>query len=346
MTTATEASRPVNAEQHSPPKGGVLWETLRSLLFISGTAILTTIAVKNSVNPYIDKIWGASHDFWGSLWTSIYELFGRNDFLVHFIGSGLNGIICFTVFNALFLLCDITGHPTWLLKYKVQDAKNQPVDRKRLWSCIRTAAFNLGVVSPVFTLVFYKASQWNGSYHKGDLPTFNRFLLEFLVFNIVEEIFFYYSHRILHHPKLYARFHKKHHEWTAPIGITSIYCTPLEMVVSNLFPIALGPFLMQSHLFVTWIWFGLVLFSTTLAHGGYHVPFLFSPEAHDYHHKVFNCLYGTLGILDKLHKTDKPFAGSVHEKRHYISYSLTPIKQIHPEPVRGGGKAGKSGKAE
>ena len=60
----------------------------------------------------------------------------------------------------------------------------------------------------------------------------------------------------------------------------------------------------------------------------------------------FNCLYGTLGILDKLHKTDKPFAGSVHEKRHYISYSLTPIKQIHPEPVRGAGKAGKSGKAE
>ena len=68
-----------------------------------------------------------------------------------------------------------------------------------------------------------------------------------------------YSPRILHHPKLYARFHKKHHEWTAPIGITSIYCTPLEMVISNLFPIALGPFLMQSHLFVTWIWWVLVI---------------------------------------------------------------------------------------
>ena len=69
------------------------------------------------------------------------------------------------------------------------------VDKKRLWSCIRTAAFNLCVVSPVFTLILYQASQWNGSYHKGDLPTFNRFLLEFLVFNIVLEIFFYYSHR-------------------------------------------------------------------------------------------------------------------------------------------------------
>ena len=65
----------------------MLWETLRSLLFIFGTAILTTIAVKNSVNPYLEKIWGASHDFWGSLWISIYNMFGRNDFLVHVVGQ-------------------------------------------------------------------------------------------------------------------------------------------------------------------------------------------------------------------------------------------------------------------
>lgn len=327
---ATESRRPDVSEEHKPPGAGVLYETLKSLTFIMGTAFLTTIAVKNSVNPYIDKIWGASHDFWGSLWLGIYDLFGRNDFLVHVIGSTLNGIICFVVFNSVFLFCDITGHPTWLLKYKVQDGKNQPVDKDRLWSCIRTAAFNLGVISPIFTLVFYNFAVYFNAYHKGELPTFERILIEFFVFNIVEEIFFYYSHRILHHPKFYARFHKKHHEWTAPIGITSVYCGPLEMVVSNLFPAALGPLLMRSHLFTSWVWFGLVLFSTTLAHGGYHVPFLFSPEAHDYHHKVFNCLYGTLGILDKLHKTDRPFAGSVNEKRHYVSFSLKPVKEIFP----------------
>ncbi|XP_063681828.1 fatty acid hydroxylase domain-containing protein 2-like [Bolinopsis microptera] len=342
---ATEASRPDNAEQQEPPKGGVLWESLRSLLFILGTAILTTIAVKNSVHPYIDKIWGASDDFWGSLWNSLYELCGRNNFIAHVIGSPLNGIIWFTVFNAFFLICDITGHPAWLLKYKVQDAKNQPVDKKKLWSCIRTAAFNLGVVSPVCSLVVYLATSYSGWYDDcyGELPSFERILVEFLVFNIIEEIFFYYSHRAMHHPKLYARFHKKHHEWTAPIGITSVYCSPLEMVVSNLLPATLGPLIMRSHLFVSWVWFALVLFSTTLAHGGYHVPFLFSPEAHDYHHKVFNCMFGTLGILDKLHKTDKPFAGSIHEKRHYISYSLTPIKQILPEPVK---RVQQCGKAE
>jgi hypothetical protein len=48
----------------------------------------------------------------------------------------------------------------------------------------------------------------------------------------------------------------------------------------------------------------------------------------------FNCLYGTLGILDKLHKTDSPFAGSVNEKRHYVSFSLKPVKEIFPAPMK------------
>ena len=64
-----------------------------------------------------------------------------------------------------------------------------------MWSAIKTAAFNLGVVSPLFTLFGYPTTVYFGSYHKGELPTFERFLFEFLVFNIIEEIFFYYSHR-------------------------------------------------------------------------------------------------------------------------------------------------------
>ena len=51
-------------------------------------------------------------------------------------------------------------------------------------------------------------------------------------------------------------------------------------------------------------------------------------------------MYGTLGILDKLHKTDRPFAGSLNEKRHFISYSLTPVSQIYPDSRKA--EAGKS----
>lgn len=319
-------------EEDSPSKRGVIWETLKSMIFIFGTAALTTIAVRNSVNPYIDRIWGASHDFWGGLWQGIYKMFGNNDFLVHNLGSAVFTWMCFIVFNALFLCCDITGKPSWLLKYKVQEGKNQPVDQEKLWKCIKTCSFNWVVVSPIFTLVLYLPCQYIGALHKGECPTFERVLFEFLIFSLVEEVFFYYGHRMLHHPKMYAKLHKKHHEWTAPIGISSVYCGSFEMILSNLFPAAMGPFIMRSHIFVTWLWFALVIFSTTLAHGGYHVPFLFSPESHDYHHKTFNCWFGTLGILDKLHKTDRPFSESIQGTRHYISFSLTPVSKLNPDP--------------
>lgn len=38
--------------------------------------------------------------------------------------------------------------------------------------------------------------------------------------------------RLLHHPTLYKKIHKKHHEWTAPIGVISVYAHPIEHVVS------------------------------------------------------------------------------------------------------------------
>ena len=90
--------------------------------------------------------------------------------------------------------------------------------------------------------------------------------------------------RLFHHPRLYKYIHKTHHEWTAPIGIVSIYAHPLEHAVANLMPPALGPLLLGSHLATAWLWFALAIMSTTVAHSGYHLPFFPSPEAHDYHH--------------------------------------------------------------
>ena len=88
----------------------------------------------------------------------------------------------------------------------------------------------------------------------------------------------------MHHPTLYKRIHKMHHEWTAPIGVISVYCHPVEHILSNLVPLFVGPALCGCHMFTTMVWVVVALLTTTISHSGYHFPLLPSPEAHDYHH--------------------------------------------------------------
>ena len=54
-------------------------------------------------------------------------------------------------------------------------------------------------------------------------------------------------------PRFY-KYHKQHHEWTAPIGIVAVYCGPVEHFFGNMLPVAAGPFLFKSHIFIAWIW--------------------------------------------------------------------------------------------
>ncbi len=46
--------------------------------------------------------------------------------------------------------------------------------------------------------------------------------------------------RLLHHPRLYKYVHKKHHEWTAPIGWVAVYAHPVEHIISNMLPPVMG----------------------------------------------------------------------------------------------------------
>lgn len=134
--------------------------------------------------------------------------------------------------------------------------------------------------------------------------------------------------------------HKRHHEWTAPIAITAVYCHPVEHVLSNLVPPLLGVLLLGSHPATAWLWFSVALLSSLNAHSGFHLPFFPSPEAHDYHHLRFNNNYGVLGVLDRLHGTDRQFRQTDAYRRHLLLLSLAPL--VAAAPPRGKHWAGKS----
>jgi methylsterol monooxygenase len=116
-----------------------------------------------------------------------------------------------------------------------------------------------------------------------ELPTFATAMRDLFLFYIIQDILFYYSHRLLHHRWFY-RIHKKHHEFTAPIGIASQYCEIVEHFLSNLFPVFFGFIFVKPHVTTVALWLTIVIVTTVNDHSGYHLPFLHSSRIHDYHH--------------------------------------------------------------
>lgn len=310
---------------------GHIWGSMRRTAFILGSGLLLFVALWNSVTWHLQRFWGASGYFWQTQWERLLSEFEGKEWLLFTLGATGVPALVFWVFSGLLLVVDTTGKPSFISRYRIQAGKNEPVDPVKLRQAVSTVLVNQFMISFPMVVFFYPFLKWRGDPCRRELPTFHCFLLELAVFTLMEEVLFYYSHRLFHHPVLYRKIHKKHHEWTAPIAVISLYSHPVEHVVSNMLPLMVGPFVMGSHLSSITVWFSLALINTILTHCGYHLPFLPSPEFHDYHHLKFNQCYGVLGVLDHLHGTDTVFKQSKAYERHVLLLSLTPLTESIPD---------------
>ena len=61
------------------------------------------------------------------------------------------------------------------------------------------------------------------------------------------------------------------------------------------------------------------------------MPFLHSPQFHDFHHLKFIENFGASGFLDKFHGTSAKFEESIQKIRHRTLITLKSANELYPD---------------
>ena len=166
---------------------------------------------------------------------------------------------------------------------------------KIILECLKDVALGHFVIRPPLLYYGYPIFQKCGmSTELENVPPLKIIYLQIFFCMCVDDSLFYWSHRLLHHPKLYKYIHKQHHMFKYTIGVATEYCHPVEDFLGNTMSTIAGPLILGCHLSVFWLYLTLKLWQSIDAHSGYNFPFPFSPfsfirsmdcaPAHDYHH--------------------------------------------------------------
>lgn len=162
------------------------------------------------------------------------------------------------------------------------------------WICLKNIALNYIFVIVPLILTAYPLLYFLNIRYDLPFPSFLEVFIHNIIFLFGEDFFEYWGHRMLHHPYLYKRIHKLHHQFTTPFGLTASVAHPIETIIlgmATFFP----AFIVRPHLFTFYVWIQVRQIDAVITHCGYELPsilhflpFYGGTKFHDYHHVSFN----------------------------------------------------------
>ena len=216
-------------------------------------------------------------------------------------------LVGFWLVSTVYLAIDL-AFPNFSNRHKLQSERRQPS-----WAAIKDCIWHV-LVGNLTSEVIHFAVLWASSFQQSfftitpDYPSGSEVASDFAIALLLREILFYAAHRALHHPKIYAQIHKRHHKFVAPMAFAAQYAHPVEHVLANTIPIVLPLMLKHAHILTFALFLTSQLIETASVHSGYDFA---AARAHDLHHEKFRMNYGAIGLMDWLCGTntegwDKP----------------------------------------
>jgi Delta7-sterol 5-desaturase len=137
-----------------------------------------------------------------------------------------------------------------------------------------------------------------------DLNTYGifYFIVSILLMLLIHDAYFYWTHRLMHHPKLFKYFHKVHHQSVNPSPWAAFAFHPLEAVVEAGIMVVIA-FVMPVHPAAIGLFLLIMMIYNVYGHLGYELyPKGFSQSRigkwintsvnHNQHHQYFKGNYG------------------------------------------------------
>ena len=203
----------------------------------------------------------------------------------------------------------------WYYRHRRADAEQWKLQPKR-WlspalgkSAFRLGSFNIffgSLVAGTFTW-HVRQGGWSALYTDLGQHGYVYLALSVVIYFLLVDAGLYYSHRLLHHRRLFRHIHRWHHRYVAPTVFTTTAMHPVEFAVFMavlLIPVLIIPVHVGVYLFIV----GYSYLVGMIDHSGIKAPFALpfhrNNHFHDDHHVYFHCNYGHhTQLFDRLHGT-------------------------------------------
>ena len=215
-----------------------------------------------------------------------------------------------------FSLIYTLNHP-FFEKYKINTNPwpwiSDPEEYKvRRWETIKNVCLVCIFVNNISFFLVMAANLVSMSYDFDEQPSYPKLLAQQMFCFCIDEFYFYWAHRLLHHPKLYW-IHKQHHTASNTIAIDSMNISLQENFLLHTSAVLGGTLLLGSsgHVVTFYVVLLWQFISNIDDHAGYEFPWMSnalpwstSNTWHNYHHQYnignfsahtifWDCIFGT-----------------------------------------------------